>query len=194
MRGRRVTLGLGANLGDRAATLRAAIESLEAREILELEAVSPIVVSEALVLDSVVDGTATGGSTTHRECPPYLNQVVQGRCVLTPDELLVAIGQIERELGRDRSTEERWGSRCIDIDILDYDGDVIRSSSLTVPHPRIVERTFVLMPWAHIAPGQRLPGHEKTIAELLEQPGRTGWTHWWRADSAGDPHASEVNP
>lgn len=195
----RVTLGLGSNVGDRAEQLRRAVELIEARQLLDLDLVSPIVASEGLTLAGF-DAAA----------PPYLNQVVQGWwCPVLQGEpaagrvpaaleLLDALQRIETDCGRDRGAEGRWGARPLDVDILDIQGWTLDDPRLQLPHPRIRERVFVLKPWADIAPDDRLTasaaasaadeeGVAPTIVELLaaaeQQPGQ-GWTRPFRPVAA----------
>ncbi|MEM7164962.1 MAG: 2-amino-4-hydroxy-6-hydroxymethyldihydropteridine diphosphokinase [Planctomycetota bacterium] len=169
-----VTLGLGANLGDREATLATALRWLGERDLLVVTAVSPIVESEAHSLRPSADSDAPA--------PSYLNQVAQGHTQLQPLPLLAALQKIEAECGRDREREGPWGARRLDIDILDFDSLQLSTPQLVLPHPRIAERTFVLMPWAALAPEQRVPGLDATIAELLAAPGRAGWVRWWQSE------------
>jgi 2-amino-4-hydroxy-6-hydroxymethyldihydropteridine diphosphokinase len=126
-------IALGANLGDRAATLRAAIERLGALGVVE--AVSPFF------------DTAPVGYT---EQPRFLNAAARLRTDLPPRDLLHELLEIEASLGRVRTI--RWGPRVIDLDLLLYDDMVIDEPDLVVPHPRLHERRFVLEPLAALAP------------------------------------------
>jgi 2-amino-4-hydroxy-6-hydroxymethyldihydropteridine diphosphokinase len=87
--------------------------------------------------------------------PDFLNAVVEASTVLAPLDLLAACLSIEREMGRSRA--ERWGPRVIDIDILTYGRETILESSLVVPHPRMHERAFVLVPLLELDPDPQLP-------------------------------------
>lgn len=143
-----VYFGLGSNLGDKAEALRRAREALAALPGTRLEAASRIY------------RTAPVGKTDQDW---FLNQVVRGTTRLSPDDLLRRTLRIEANLGRVR--EVRWGPRTIDIDILVY-GDVHRSDPhLTLPHPRITERAFVLVPLAELAPEMVIEG--KSVADHL---------------------------
>jgi 2-amino-4-hydroxy-6-hydroxymethyldihydropteridine diphosphokinase len=135
-----VVLGLGANLGDRLASLQAAVDGLAARGVI--------------VTDSsrVWESEPVGGPD---EQPAYLNAVVRARTDLEPHRLLRACASVEDELGRVR--EERWGPRTIDVDVLLIEGAVLVDPELTVPHPRMRERAFVLLPLLEIDPDATLP-------------------------------------
>lgn len=101
--------------------------------------------------------------------PAYLNTAVQLRLAdAQPAELIATLLEIERLLGRDRASEERWGPRPIDLDILLWGSRVIRTLDLEVPHPRLVERRFALAPLADLLPDIDVPGHGP-IAALLER-------------------------
>jgi len=142
-------LGLGSNVGDREANLRAAIERLGAPDLRVLR-VSPVYETEP------VDYT---------EQRWFLNLVVEGETSLFPMQLLARVARIERALGRLRTVPK--GPRSIDIDILLYGKAVIRSEALEVPHPRMDERRFVLAPLADLAPDLRHPIAHRTVREML---------------------------
>ncbi|MGD9497790.1 MAG: 2-amino-4-hydroxy-6-hydroxymethyldihydropteridine diphosphokinase [Armatimonadota bacterium] len=141
-------LGLGANLGRRAQALAEALQLLDAHPGLALREVS-----------SVYD-TAPVGVTDQ---PRFLNLVARFDCRLSPEELLALAKDVERRLGR-RPTR-RWGPRPIDVDILLLDGLRLSSAQLTVPHPELTSRQFVLVPLAEIAPDLVLPDGQP-VAEL----------------------------
>ncbi len=84
--------------------------------------------------------------------PPFINLCITVETTLSPRELLARAQEVEQQLGRDRAHEKRWGPRTADIDIIAYDNLTIDELGLTVPHPRLFERAFVLMPLAEIAP------------------------------------------
>jgi 2-amino-4-hydroxy-6-hydroxymethyldihydropteridine diphosphokinase len=90
--------------------------------------------------------------------PYYVNAAIAVTTSLSPHELLARAQECERALGRDRAREQRWGPRAIDIDILAYGDVVINDAGLTLPHPRLFERGFVLVPLAEIAPDQDIDG------------------------------------
>jgi 2-amino-4-hydroxy-6-hydroxymethyldihydropteridine diphosphokinase len=145
-----VYLGLGSNIGDREANLRAAIERLSANGI-EVLRTSPVYETEP------VDYTDQRW---------FLNVVVEASTVLLPMQLLARTSRIERELGRVRTIAK--GPRTIDIDILLYGRSVIRSPKLEVPHPRMGDRRFVLAPLAGLAPDLRHPVTGRSIREMLD--------------------------
>ncbi len=143
----RVFLGLGANLGDRRATLRAAV--LRLREVVT-----------DLRVSSLYESKAWGVT----DQPPFLNAVARGETALTPLALLDAIQEIEHDLGRVR--KQHWGPRVIDIDILLYGTERIDQPRLVVPHPYMTQRSFVLRPLADLAAGLTLPDGS-LVGELL---------------------------
>jgi len=145
-----VYLGLGANLGDREANIRRALELLAERGV------------GVRVVSALIETEPVGGP---RGQPMFINGAALVETELSPRELLEACNEVETALGRDRS-EGRWAARTVDIDILIYGQRVIDAPDLTVPHPRIAERGFVLEPLAEIAPGLSVPGTGKTVAEL----------------------------
>jgi 2-amino-4-hydroxy-6-hydroxymethyldihydropteridine diphosphokinase len=97
--------------------------------------------------------------------PPFVNAVIAADTTLTPQDLLARAQAVERALGRDRARERRWGPRTIDIDILAYDDVSLDTPELTLPHPRLFERAFVLVPLAEIAPDRIIAGVD--VADAL---------------------------
>ena len=155
-----VYFGLGSNQGDRLAHLDEALRELEragARDV----AVSPVVESPALL-------PAGAPADWNR---PYLNLVARTRIprAVDPDDWHRTIKSIESRLGRDLSAS-RWSPRPVDIDILLWGRRTIRTEHLTIPHPEILERSFVLTPLAHLAPRMTIPGQGE--ATVLEWSGR----------------------
>ncbi len=130
-------IGIGANLGDRRSVIAAALTDIAAVSGIEVLAVSPMVETDPV-----------GGP----DQPPFLNGAAALRTVLSPGRLLLALHRIEAAHGRDRSVEQRWGPRRLDLDLLLYGDLVVAEQGLTVPHPRLHERSFVLDPLAIIAP------------------------------------------
>lgn len=141
-------LGLGGNLGDPVAAFAAALTRLEATAGVSLAA------------RSSVYRTAPWGKLDQ---PDFLNMAVLLRTDMPAEALLDTCLAIERESGRER--RERWGPRTLDIDVLTYGTEAIDRPGLQVPHPRIAERAFVLVPLAEIAPGLEIGG--SAVATLL---------------------------
>lgn len=143
-------LGLGSNLGNRLAFLRGGRDTLVKRVDIELVRASGVYETEAI-----------GGPPDN---PQFLNTVLQIQTSLEPRELLKACLAVENEFGRSRPV--RWAPRTLDIDILFYTDQVICEESLTIPHPRLQERAFVLAPLLEIAPNLKHPLLDQTITEL----------------------------
>lgn len=137
-------IGLGANLGDAAGTLRAAFAAIDALPDTTLVAASPLYVTPAWGVENQ---------------PDFLNAAARVTTTLPAPALLAALLDIERRFGRDRSREQRWGPRTLDLDLLLYGEAVIDLPGLQVPHPRLHERAFALVPLADVAPELRIPGH-----------------------------------
>lgn len=140
----RAYVGLGANLGDREATIRRAAGLLGAARLSSIRETEP---------------------WGHTEQPRFLNAVVEVETEFAPRELLDRLFEIEGRLGRTREGP-RWGPRTIDLDLLLFGDRRIEEPGLTVPHPRLHERAFVLEPLAELAPDAVVPGLG-TVAELL---------------------------
>ena len=147
----RAYVGLGSNLGDREATVRRAVELLGERLGIEIVAVSTLRETDPV---------------GYEEQPRFLNGVAALEVDLTARALLDELLAIERELGRDRSRETRWGPRTIDLDLLLYGGETLDEPGLTVPHPRLAERQFVLVPLHELEPDLRLPDG-RAVQELV---------------------------
>ena len=137
----RAYVGVGANLGDREATIRAALAALpDVVAVSELRETAPV---------GVVDQ------------PPFLNGAAALETELSPRELLDALLEVERGLGRER--RERWGPRTIDLDLLLHGDDVVDEPGLTVPHPLLHERRFALEPLLDLDPDLVVPGRGRVI-------------------------------
>ncbi|MGH3703881.1 MAG: 2-amino-4-hydroxy-6-hydroxymethyldihydropteridine diphosphokinase [Agromyces sp.] len=142
----RAVIAFGANLGDREATIAAAVRELADASGVDLVAVSPVY-ETAAVKDSGVDVDA----------PRYLNGVVVVETLLEPHAILELLQRIELEHGRVRT--EHWGDRTLDLDLIDVEGLVLDDERLTLPHPRAWQRAFVLAPWLDLEPDAELAGH-----------------------------------
>jgi 2-amino-4-hydroxy-6-hydroxymethyldihydropteridine diphosphokinase len=104
--------------------------------------------------------------------PPFINAVIAVATTLSPHDLLTRALEVERALGRDRSCERHWGPRTIDIDLIAYDDVVLSDATLTLPHPRLFERGFVLLPLLEIAPDRVISGQR--IGEASARIDATG--------------------
>lgn len=155
-----VYLALGSNLGEREANLRAARERLATQV--------------RILKTSAVYETEPWG---FREQPAFLNQVLKGRTALAPLELLDFLKSIEAALGREANF--RYGPRVIDLDILFYGRQVLDTQRLQIPHPRLHERAFVLVPLAEIAPGLIHPVLRKRVSTLLRDAAAKDEVHFW---------------
>lgn len=152
-------LGLGSNLGNRPDNLNQAVSFLSQR--LQVEKVSSVYETEPV------------GNVNQ---PLFLNMVCQVYTGLEPSALLALVKGIEAKLGRGPGSSN--ASRPIDIDILFYGDRVVQSPGLIIPHPRLTERAFVLMPLAEIAPDLVHPGNGKTIRQLLQSIDTRGVIRW----------------
>ena len=150
---RRAFLGLGSNLGDRRALLRAAVEQLRAAG--DVAAVSPLYETEP------VGGPDAQG--------PYLNLVVELSTRDTPRALLGRCQALEQAAGRVRTV--RWGPRTLDADVLWVDGCAVDETDLTVPHPRLWERRFVVQPLSDLAPDLVTPDQLRAAGGTVSRVG-----------------------
>lgn len=157
-----ILLGLGANVGDPLAQLSEAVDRIG--RVVEVERFSGVHRTEPV------------GFTDQ---PDFLNLVVVGRADLPPGDLMRALLAIERELGRERSF--RNAPRVIDIDLLAYGEHVVATEDLVLPHPRMHERAFVLVPLLEVAPDWLHPTLHLTPVEMLSRLGSAG-----RVERVGD--------
>jgi len=148
----RAYLGLGSNMGDRQKELEFALEQLQKHPHIQL-------IQVATFLETDPEG--------YPEQDKFLNTAAAVETTLTPRQLLAALQQIEQDAGRVRTI--RWGPRTLDIDILIYDNLISGDPDLTIPHPRMRERAFVLLPMLEIAPDLPVPPDGQTIKQLLNQ-------------------------
>ena len=147
-----VYLSLGSNIGDRLVYLREALQCLERHDEIKLKAVSSVYETDAVGLT---------------EQPAFLNIVVQLETTLDPYQLLRLCHEVEDQYQRERLI--RWGPRTLDIDILIYDDLILETPELTLPHPRMHERQFVLIPLQELATG--VVGVSNSVRPL--------YTHWY---------------
>ena len=165
---RDVYVGLGSNVGDRAAMLAAGRRGLTA-------------LGRVVECSSVYE-TAPWGVPD--EQPMFLNQVCRMETESCPGELIKRFQEIEVRQGRDRG--KRLSARELDIDLLVYGDRVIEDPDVTVPHPRLCERAFVVVPLAEIAPDLVLPGTRRTVADVLAGLDVTGVRVWPPGQHSGD--------
>jgi 2-amino-4-hydroxy-6-hydroxymethyldihydropteridine diphosphokinase len=145
-------IALGSNVGDRSAHLLAAAGALTRAPGVRVVALSGAI--ETLPVGPVAQG-------------PYLNAAALLETTLAPRHLLDRLLAIEASRGRDRAREARWGPRTLDLDLLVWGDASLHEPGLTIPHPRLRERRFVLAPLAQIAPDLRVPPDGARVADLL---------------------------
>lgn len=189
-------LGLGSNLGDRLDTLLAAVAVLD-----ELDGVR--VVDTSAVYETAPWPPPTDPRAVPQE--PYLNLVVRAETTLHPEDLLAQTQLVERAFGRDRSHEVRWGPRTLDIDLLLVGEVVLDGPTLTLPHPRLAERAFVLVPLLEVMPGGTLPDGRRLTSlltalapvegiELVVRPDELPTTRLPRPEGPAGPPATFARP
>lgn len=147
-----VYLGIGTNIGDRLSNIKQALQLLEKVDGVIVERISSIYETEPV---------------GYREQPFFFNLVSQIRTQLPPKQLLKETQQIEQQLKRVRTV--RWGPRTIDIDILLFGDCIIHQPDLIIPHPRMLQRSFVLIPLEELAPELIIPGTEQTVSQWNER-------------------------
>ena len=150
-------LGLGGNIGDVRTTLNRAMAALCDGTDVRLVAQSSDYVTPPWGVE---------------DQPAFVNRCIAVATTLAPHALLDRALTVERMLGRDRSREQRWGPRAIDIDLLAYDNVAIDEPGLTLPHPRLLERAFVLVPLAEIVPDRMIAGTR--VRDALARLGTRG--------------------
>jgi 2-amino-4-hydroxy-6-hydroxymethyldihydropteridine diphosphokinase len=150
----RAVLGLGANLGDRAATLQEALDGLGAQ-------------ARVVAVSAIFETAPVGGPPQ----PDFYNAVVLVDTTLAATDVLVLAHRLEAAAGRVRV--EHWGPRTLDVDVLAYDETRSDDPELTLPHPRAHERAFVVLPWLEIEPDGAIDGYG-TLAELAATLGTAG--------------------
>jgi 2-amino-4-hydroxy-6-hydroxymethyldihydropteridine diphosphokinase len=145
-------VALGSNMGDRAASIAAGVRAIGSLPRTRVTRTSRVIQTPAW-------GPVAQGD--------YLNAAAALTTGLSPRELLDGLLDAERSLGRERSREERWGPRTLDLDLLIHGDHVIDEPGLRIPHPRLTERSFVLVPLAEIAPELVVPGTDRCVREWL---------------------------
>lgn len=158
-------IGLGSNLGDRAQFLQDAIDLLDRDPSVEVTGHSSIYETEPVGFV---------------EQDRFLNQVIRVRTELGAEELLAVLMDVEQVLGRQRDL--RWGPRTIDLDLLLYGDRVLHTKALTIPHPRMAERAFVLVPLEELAGDVTLPGIPSLSLHVQALEGKEGVTRWINTD------------
>jgi 2-amino-4-hydroxy-6-hydroxymethyldihydropteridine diphosphokinase len=149
-------VGLGANLGDAVASVRAAAQRLAELDGCELIGLSRLYRTPAWGLEAQ---------------PDFINAVAGLRTTLAPLDLLAQLLDIERAFGRDRAREQRWGPRTLDLDLLLYGDCVLDAPGLQLPHPRLHERAFALVPLLDLDAAAWIPGqgHARDAVSVLDQ-------------------------
>lgn len=163
----RVYIGIGSNLGERRENCREARRRISALPKTR-------VVKESSLYESEPHGDATTW---------FANSVIEIETDLNATELLKRLQVIEEEMGRKRVKGKRWGARIIDLDILLFDAEIINKKTLRVPHPRLPERRFVLLPLSELAPQLIHPALNATISQLLAKTPDRKKIHMMGADT-----------
>jgi 2-amino-4-hydroxy-6-hydroxymethyldihydropteridine diphosphokinase len=146
----RALIALGGNIGDVRGTFQKAIANICG-------------MTQAALLARSSDYTTPPSGDVEQE--PFINACIEIDTPLDPHALLFTLQKIETKFGRDRAKERRWGPRTLDLDLIAYDDVSIEKPELTLPHPRLFERAFVLVPLAEIAPERVIAG--RSVASAL---------------------------
>src|SRR6266516_4614451 len=144
-----VLIALGGNVGDVRATFQKVISNICG-------------MTQAALLARSSDYTTPPWGEEHQA--PFTNACIEIITSLDPHALLFTLHRIEKKFGRDRASETRWGPRTLDLDLIAYDDVSIEKPELTLPHPRLLQRAFVLVPLAEIVPDRVIAGHSVTAA------------------------------
>ncbi len=144
-----VLIALGGNIGDVRGTFRKAISNICG-------------MTQAVLVARSSDYTTPPWGDEQQDA--FINAVIEIDTALDPHALLFSLHKIEKKFGRDRANERRWGPRTLDLDIIDYGGESLTTPDLTLPHPRLYERAFVLVPLAEIAPDRVIAGQTPRAA------------------------------
>jgi len=160
---RRIAIAAGSNLGNAAASVRRAFDALSKSPLIHAPRLSPLYQTEPVRVSP--DGPDPGGA--------YVNAAIVATSFATPQQLLELLQQIERQGGRDRAVgaSPHGAPRPIDLDLLLVGDLTLDTPELTLPHPRMHRRAFVLVPLADIAPDLQVPGQSATVAQLLARLG-----------------------
>lgn len=162
-------LSIGSNLGDRLGTFQKSFQLFAENPHIELFACSSLYETDPV-------------GYTDQDC--FLNAVFKVKTDLKPEDLLQTCNHIEQELGRKR--EVRWGPRTLDLDILLYNHENIETEILSIPHPRLHERAFVIVPLMEVDPDIRLPKMNTSLSDLLEKiPDKEGVRLWKQKNGEG---------
>jgi len=162
-------LSIGSNIGNRLAAFHEALQLLDGNEWINVIGISSLYETEPV-------------GYTDQDC--FLNAVIKVSTSLSPEKLLQTCLNIEVKLGRKR--EIRWGPRTLDLDILLYNQENIETESLSVPHPRMQERAFVIVPLLELDPDIKLPNVNASLHDILNQiPDKEGVRLWKRKNGDG---------
>ncbi|WP_269448753.1 2-amino-4-hydroxy-6-hydroxymethyldihydropteridine diphosphokinase [Metabacillus kandeliae] len=162
-------VGLGSNMGDREEYLNRAIHFLGTHPAISVENISSLYETDPVGF---------------KDQGPFLNMAAQLSTTLKAEELLEACREIEQKLGRKRDI--RWGPRTLDLDILLYNHENIETEQLIVPHPRMMERAFVLIPLQELNPKLTIPNQSEPVSVIIDQLQDKEGVRLWKLKSGGD--------